>query len=71
MTEVGTIINEGDEIPADVSGLFDRDEDPWFLLPNGHWHGSAVRLASCLDGGCAGTLDPLAYAPLTVAAVRS
>lgn len=72
MTSIGTVIEEGDQIPEDVTGVFDKDDDPWFAL-DGHWHGSGAGVRRCLAGQCLGgeTQDPRKYAPLTVAAVRS
>jgi hypothetical protein len=72
VTAIGTVIEEGDTIPEDVTGLFDNEDDPWFLV-NGHWHGSATGVQRCVEGRCVGgqTQDPAKFAPLTVAAVRS
>lgn len=73
MTEVGTVINEGDEIPADVTGLADRNGDPWTRTPVGHWHGLSRHARRCEDGHCTSTDADfmLDFTPLTVAAVRS
>lgn len=72
MTAIGTVIEEGDQIPEDVTGMFDRDDDPWFLLENGHWHAATAAIQSCLRGECiTADNDPMEFAPLFVAAVRS
>ena len=70
MTAIGTIIEEGDQIPEDVTGLFDRDDDPWFLTPAEHWHSSTVALQTCLNGECQVGNNPLNFAPVFVASVR-
>jgi hypothetical protein len=72
VTAIGTILQPGQPIPDDVTGVDDAMGDDWHLTPAGHWHCGEMGVRCCAeDKDCnLGLGELVAYAPLTVTAVR-
>lgn len=46
-TKIGTVLKPGDPIPPDVTGILDRDSDPWVRTERGHWHVAPSEIRQC------------------------
>jgi len=72
MTPIGTVIQPGQPIPDDVTGILGAAGSPWRLTAKGHWHLSTAQV-TCLHDGCGTDGYGLMRAgdrALTVTAVR-